>query len=62
MKKNWIKLQQHSGTFEEAKTIFYDDNALLIDDIDQLLVEDRFITSGMSKELRILVVYHCYRD
>ncbi len=53
---------KHGITFGEAKTVFYDDNALLIDDPDHSGDEERFIILGMSKELRILVVCHCYRD
>lgn len=53
---------KHGVTFDEAKTVFYDDNALLIDDPDHSEDEERFIILGMSKELRILVVCHCYRD
>lgn len=54
--------RKHGVSFEEAKSVFYDDNALLIDDPDHSEDEERFIILGMSKELRILVVCHCYRD
>ena len=53
---------KHGVTFEEAKTVFYDDNALLIDDPDHSEDEERFIIIGMSKEFKILVVCHCYRE
>lgn len=53
---------KHGVTFDEAKTVFYDDNALLIDDPDHSGDEERFIILGMSKEFKILVVCHCYRD
>lgn len=57
-----INQNKHGVSFEEAKTVFYDDNALLIDDPDHSIEEERFIILGMSKEIRILVVCHCYRD
>ena len=53
---------KHGVTFEEAKGVFYDENALLIDDPDHSDDEERFIILGMSKEFKILVVCHCYRD
>ena len=30
--KNSINKKKHNVSFEEAKTVFYDDNALMIDD------------------------------
>ncbi|MFH1379561.1 MAG: BrnT family toxin [bacterium] len=48
-------------SFEETKTVFYDQNALLINDPDHSDYEERFIILGLSYVLRILVVCHCYR-
>jgi uncharacterized DUF497 family protein len=48
-------------TFEDAKTVFFDEKALVIPDPDHSLVEERFIIMGMSQSLSILVVAHCYR-
>lgn len=48
--------------FEEARSVFYDENALLISDPDHSEAEDRFILLGLSAALRILVVCHCYRE
>jgi uncharacterized DUF497 family protein len=52
---------KHRVTFEEAKTVFSDEKALVIPDPDHSMAEDRFIIMGMSLLLRILVVVHCYR-
>ena len=41
-------------TFEEAKTIFDDENARLIYDPDHSENEDRFIMLGLSCKLKIL--------
>lgn len=53
--------KKHGVTFEEAKSVFYDENALIISDPDHSDEEDRFILLGMSTALRILVVCHCYK-
>ena len=58
-KKN---LKKHKVSFEEAKTVFYDPNALLIADPDHSNDEDRFIIMGISNKSKMLVVCHCYRQ
>jgi uncharacterized DUF497 family protein len=58
-KSNLIK---HKISFEEAKTVFDDDNARLIQDPDHSENEDRFILLGLSCTLKILTIVHCYRD
>lgn len=52
---------KHGITFEEAKTVFYDDDALVIADPDHSEDEERFVIMGQSSEPRILVVVHCFR-
>ena len=44
--------RKHGVSFDEAQTVFLDENAM---------DEDRFIMLGMSFKLRVLVVCHCYR-
>ena len=56
-----INQQKHGVSFEEARTVFDDADALQIFDPDHSESEDRFIILGMSAVLRILVVCHCYR-
>jgi uncharacterized DUF497 family protein len=53
--------RRHHVSFEEAQTVFYDDDAIQIPDPDHSRNEERFIMLGMSASLRILVVCHCYR-
>ena len=53
--------KKHDISFEEAQTVFADENALLLHDPDHSHEEDRFILLGLSSNLRILVVCHCYR-
>lgn len=60
-KKAADNLRKHKVSFEDAKTVFSDDQALLIDDPDHSEEEDRFVLLGLSQSLRLLVVVHCYR-
>ena len=53
---------KHGITFEEAQTVFYDVDALVIPDPDHSQDEDRFIILGRSKESQMLVVVHCFRQ
>ncbi len=59
--KNQINLAKHKISFEEAKTVFYDSEALVIDDPEHSEEEDRFIILGLSNQTNLLVVCHCYR-
>ena len=60
--KNKINLKKHGVSFEEAQTVFFDDNAIEFDDPDHSLDEERYLLLGFSQRLKILVVCHCYRD
>ena len=59
--KNEINKKKHRISFEEARSVFYDDAALVIDDPEHSEEEDRFIILGMSTQANLLVVCHCYR-
>ncbi len=60
-KKQQAISKKHGVSFDEAVTVFWDENALIINDPDHSEDEDRFILLGMSENLRILVVIHCER-
>jgi len=60
-RKSVANLRKHGISFEEARTVFYDENALLRPDEDHSDEEDRFLLLGLSGRLRTLVVCHCYR-
>lgn len=60
--KNRINQTKHGITFEEAKTVFYDDNAIVFDDPDHSMEEERFLILGFSKRENLCIVSHCYRD
>lgn len=53
--------RKHGVTFEEARTVFFDENALLIPDPEHDESEERFVLLGLSSALRALVVCHCHR-
>ncbi len=48
-------------SFDEARSVFVDERAKLIDDPDQSEDEDCFVILGLSSALRLLLVSHCYR-
>lgn len=60
--KNTINKQKHKISFEEAKSVFYDEDALVIDDPEHSEQEERFIILGFSNRANLLVVCHCYRS
>jgi uncharacterized DUF497 family protein len=53
--------RKHGVHFEEARTVFEDDEALLIPDPEHSIGEERFVLLGLSAALRVLVVVHCER-
>ena len=61
-KKNTINKRKHNISFEEASTVFYDEEALVIDDPDHSDEEERFLILGVSNIANLLVVCHCYRE
>jgi uncharacterized DUF497 family protein len=61
-RKEKSNIEKHGISFQEAKTVFFDENAKLIDDPDHSENEDRFILLGLSSSFRTLIVCHCYRN
>jgi uncharacterized DUF497 family protein len=55
-------LQKHKVSFDEAVTVFYDENAVEYFDPDHSEDEDRFLLLGLSWRLRVLVVSYCIRN
>ena len=60
--KNTTNQKKHGISFEEASSVFFDDNAILFDDQDHSDDEDRFLLIGMSDQANVCVVCHCYRE
>lgn len=60
-RKAAANLKKHGVSFQEARSVFLDDRARLIDDPDHSDDEERFVLLGLSTSLRLLLVCHCYR-
>jgi uncharacterized DUF497 family protein len=60
--KNLANIKKHKVSFEEAKTVFYDENARLIPDPEHSTDEERFIILGISDKLKLLIVVHVYKE
>jgi uncharacterized DUF497 family protein len=59
--KNRANQRKHGVSFDDAQTVFLDENAIRFSDPDHSTDEDRFLMLGISFTLRVLVVCHCYR-
>jgi uncharacterized protein len=55
-------LAKHGVSFEEARTVFYDEYATQFYDDEHSEWEDRFLLLGLSSKLRLLLICHCHRD
>ena len=60
--KNEKNKLKHGVSFEEAETVFYDEQALLEYDDLHSAGEERFRILGCSRAGNILLVVHCIRD
>ncbi len=60
--KDRANQKKHGISFEEAKSVFFDEYAVQFYDEGHSVEEDRFIMLGMSSESRILIVCHCERE
>ena len=60
--KERLNVAKHGVDFEEAKSVFADEFALVLFDEDHSNDEERFLVLGMSQKERILLVVHCYRE
>ena len=56
-----LNKKKHGISFDEAKTVFFDEKAKVIHDPEHSDDEERFIILGLSVNVRMLVVIHCYR-
>jgi len=61
-RKHKANVKKHGVSFLEARTAFYDENAIQFYDPDHSEDEERFLLLGMSIKPQILVVCHCYRE
>ncbi len=61
-RKNRENQRRHGVTFEEARSVFYDPQAIEFYDDEYAGAEDRFLLLGVSAKLRVLMVCHCLRE
>ena len=61
-KKNKENQRKHHVSFEEAQTVFFDENAVEFYDNPHSGSEDRFLLLGVSAKLRVLMICHCLRE
>lgn len=61
-KKNKTNVEKHGISFEEASSVFQDEESLIMVDDNHSQEEDRFILIGFSFKANLLVVCHCYRE
>ena len=54
--------KKHGVAFEEARSVFYDEQAVEFYDDEHSDWEDRFLLLGLSSQLRLLLVCHCFRE
>lgn len=55
-------IKKHGVSFEEARSIFYDEFAVQFFDEAHSTSEERFLLLGMSTGGRLLLVCHCERE
>lgn len=60
--KSSTNLRKHQVSFEEVKSVFYDEFAVQFFDEEQSFDEDRFLLLGMSSAANLLIVCHCERE
>jgi len=53
-------LSKHKVSFEDATSVFKDKNAISLSDEEHSECEERWITIGMDRVTRTLVVVHTY--
>lgn len=60
--KNRTNQRKHGILFQEAQTVFFDEEAVEFDDPHHSADESRFLIVGRSIRHRILVISYCSRE
>ena len=55
-------MKKHGVSFQEAASVFSDEEGLMIPDPDHSEQEERFLLLGYSNHANALLVSHCYRN
>ena len=61
-RKNNANKKKHGVSFEEAQTVFFDENAIEYDDPDHSEEEDRYLMIGFSYRLRVFIIAYSLRE
>jgi uncharacterized DUF497 family protein len=61
-RKNQQNRRTHGISFEEAQSVFFDEEAVHFFDPDHSDDEDRFLLIGRSYRLRVVLLCHCFRE
>ena len=61
-KENKINIEKHGISFQEASSVFLDENAILFDDVIHSKVEERFLLLGLSDRANLCIVVHCCKE
>lgn len=61
-RKSRVNQRKHGVSFAEARSVFFDPQAVEFYDDEHGETEDRFLLLGVSAKLRILMVCHCLRQ
>jgi uncharacterized protein len=56
-----LNRRKHRVSFEEARSVFFDEQAIQFVDESHSTEEDRYLMLGVSMRLRLLLVAHTYR-
>ncbi len=62
VKKDKANQRKHGVSFNEAKSVFFDEFAVQFLDEGHSEEEERFLMLGISNQSRTLLVCHCARD
>ncbi|RZV38126.1 MAG: BrnT family toxin [Acidimicrobiales bacterium] len=60
--KNLVNMRKHVVSFEEARTVFFDELGQVVRDPDHSIGEERFVLLGISELFRLIVVCFCERN
>jgi uncharacterized protein len=55
-------LKKHQVSFDQARSVFYDEFGVQFFDDEHSLDEERFLLLGMSSGAKLLIVCHCERE
>lgn len=61
-RKATVNIRKHGVSFQEAATVFADPRQISVYDVEHSRAEDRWVTLGVSKNGRLLVVCHTFMD